>query len=348
MPLMGFSPPVIWAAFAACLLLIFYSGTRLSYYGELIGLRTGLGGTWVGVALIATVTSLPELVTGLSSVLAVGQPDLAVGDALGSCVFNLFIIVILDFVYREGSIYTRMHQGHILSAGFGVVFLGLVAGNMLLHRHFGALAIGPIGPYAIVALLLYGLSVRAILSYQRRERAEQVSEVVEAVEALSPARGGLSTPALYTRYAANAAVIVAAGTVLPLVGEMLATTMGWERTFVGTILLAVATSIPEIVISVQAVRIGAVDLAIGDLLGSNLFDLLILAVDDVAYVKSPLLAAASPEHLFTTVAALAMTGVVIVGLSYRPRARVLRLVGWASLALVAVALLNAWILYLLS
>ena len=81
-----------WAAFAGCLILILYSGTRLSRYGNLISLRTGLGGAWVGVVLVASVTSLPELVPGISSVLVVKQPDLAVGAVLGSCVFNLLII----------------------------------------------------------------------------------------------------------------------------------------------------------------------------------------------------------------------------------------------------------------
>jgi cation:H+ antiporter len=158
---------------------------------------------------------------------------------------------------------------------------------------------------------------------------------------------GLSLRRLYARYALNALVIVGAGAALPAIGKALAAAMGWEHTFVGTTFLALATSVPEIVISVEAVRIGAVDLAIGNLLGSNLFDLLILGLDDLAYLEGPLFAAASPEHLFTTITALTMTGIVAAGLSYRPRARLFRLVGWVSFALLTLGLLNALVLFLL-
>ncbi len=132
-----------------------------------------------------------------------------------------------------------------------------------------------------------------------------------------------------------------------MIGEALARFMGWDETFVGTVFLALVTSVPEIVISVEAVRIGAVDLAIGGVLGSNLFDLLILAVEDVAYLDGPILAAVSSEHLLTAIAALTMTGIAIVGLCARPKARVLHVMSWASLGLLTVGIFSALVLYLL-
>ena len=340
-------PAVVWTAFAVCLLLILYSGTRLTRYGDQIAVRTGLGGTWVGVVLVAGVTSLPELVTGLSSILVVHAPDLAVGDALGSCVINLMIIVILDFVHRGESIYTRIHHGHILSAGFGIVLLGTVAGAIVLNTQFGRVGIFHVGMYGIVAPLLYLIAMRSVFQYERRERSH-ITEVAEAVEARGRPGVEFSLRQIYVRYAINAAVIMVAGAALPMVGKELAVTMGWQETFVGTILLATATSIPEIVISVEAVRIGSIDLAIGNVLGSNLFNLLIITVDDWVFVDGPLLAAVSSQHLFTTIAAMTMTGVVIVGLLYRPKGRVLKLVGWVSVALFTVGLLNALVMLLLN
>lgn len=348
----------IWAAFAACLLLILFSGTRLSRYGDLIAARTGLGGVWIGLVLVAGVTSLPELVTGLSSVLVVGQPDLAVGDALGSCVFNLLIIVLLDSVHRRESIYTQIHQGQVLSAGFGVVLLGVAASLFLVHGSFGPVSLGRVGPYTPVAIFVYFIAIRSVFFYERREReayvaerAEREDDATSPVFPTAPEEESDDEPTLrrlYGRYAANAAVVVVAGIGLPVVGEALAITMGWERTFVGTTFLALATSVPEIVISVEAVRLAAVDMAIGNLLGSNLFDLLILGIDDLAYGEGPLMAAASGEHLFTAVTAMTMTGVVVASLTYRPRKRVLRLAGWTSFALLALAMVNALILFLLN
>jgi len=91
-----FSPAITaWLQFVVCAVLIGYTGTKLSRYGDIIAEKTGLGGAWIGLALMATVTSLPELVTGISSVTLADAPDIAVGNVLGACVMNLAMIVIL-------------------------------------------------------------------------------------------------------------------------------------------------------------------------------------------------------------------------------------------------------------
>ncbi len=95
---------LLWVGFIVCTSVIVYSGTRLSKYGDIIAEKTGLGRTWIGVVLMASVTSLPELVTGISSVTYAGVPDIAVGDVLGSCVFNMFIISFLDAMHRPAPI----------------------------------------------------------------------------------------------------------------------------------------------------------------------------------------------------------------------------------------------------
>ena len=337
-----------WLGFVVCLALIFYSGTRLSRYGDHIAVRTGLGGTWIGIALVAAVTSLPELVTGISSIVVVDVPDLAVGDALGSCILNLMIIVVLDFMHRGGSIYTQMHRGHILATGFGIILLGTAAGSIVSHEQFGPIGVGHVGLFGVVTPLLYAVAIRSVFFFERRERKGHLEEIAEALEARGPEAAALTMGQIYTRYAVNAAVVMAAAVALAGVGDRLAIMMGWEHTFVGTIFLATATSVPEVVISVQAVRIGAVDLAIGNILGSNLFNMLVLTLDDWVYLDGAILQAASSQHLFTAIAAMTMTGVVAAGLVYRPQGRVLRMVGWTSLGLLSLGILNAVVLFLLS
>ncbi|HSG82862.1 MAG TPA: sodium:calcium antiporter [Gemmatimonadota bacterium] len=336
------SPAAAWAAFAFCLLVILFTGTRLSRYADLIAVRTGLGGAWVGLILVATVTSFPELFTGLSAIVFVGAPDLAVGAALGSCIYNLIIIAILDFIYRPGTIYTGIRHGHSLSAGFGVILLGTVASAIFLQQHFTTVAIGPIGVYTLVAPAIYLIAMRSVFFFERRENS--LAELA-SVEEMARAEKGLGP--IYLLFAINAAFLILAATVLPIAGEALAIHMGWEETFVGTIFLALVTSTPEIVISVHAVRIGAVDLAIGGIFGSNLFDLVIIAIEDVVYVQGPILGAVSDQHVLTAIAALTMTGIAIVGLCSRPPAKVFRVMGWASLGLLAVGLFSALVLYLL-
>ncbi len=340
-------PLTAWLFFGVCLLAILFSGARLSRYGDAIGARTGLGGVWVGLILLASVTSAPELVTGLSAILVVGEPDLAVGAALGSCVYNLVIIAILDFIYRPGTIYSGIRHSHSLSAGFGVVLLGAAAAAIFIQTHVGPLGLGPIGPFTIAAPLIYLIAMRSVFFFEREENRVSIAAELAEVSSARAKLASLTLPRILLLFGFNALVLIVAATALPVIGEALAVAMGWKETFVGTIFLALVTSVPEVVISIEAVRIGAIDLAIGGILGSNLFDLLILAIEDLAYFDGPLLAAVGDEHILTAIAALTMTGIALVGLCSRPRAKIFRTMGWVSLGLLAVGLLSALVLYLL-
>lgn len=325
-----------WLQFLVCAGLIAAAGYSLARYGDIIAHKTNLGGTWVGVVLIATVTSLPELVTGVSSVAVADAPDIAVGDVLGSCVFNLLLIALLDFLYRETPIYLKASSGHILSAGFSVVLIGLAAFS-LLSADTEMPRIGHIGLSTPAILLVYFVAIRAIT---RQEQQRMVD--------LSPPDlyGDITLNAAVTRYVVAGAIVVASGVWMPFAAVALADAMGWGQSFVGTILVAAATSLPEAAATIGAIRINAIDLAVGNLFGSNLFNILILAVDDLAYVKGPLLSAVAPTNAGSAISAMVMTGAAVVGLHYRPQTRVFRVVGWVSLGLVLIYLLNTLVLYL--
>ncbi len=325
-------------AFLACAIATGVAGSYLSRYGDVIARRTGMGGSWVGLVLMATVTSLPELATGVSAVTVNRAPDIAVGDVLGSCVFNLLIIVVLDLLQRGESVYTRARQGHILSAGFGVILIGFAGFNVLLAQGGPRWAWGHVGLYSPVIVLLYAVAMRTVFRYESSHPEQGRAE---------PERDrGLTLAQALQRYAAAALVVVAAGVWLPYVGKALAAQMGWSQSFVGTLFVAAATSLPEVAVSVAALRIGALDMAIGNLFGSNLFNILILALDDVLYLKGPLLSNVSSVHAVSALSAIMMTGVAIVGLLFRPQLRVLKTVGWASILLFVIYLLNVYILYL--
>ena len=332
---------IVWLKFSFCLALIGYAGSKLSRYGDIIADKTGMGGTWIGLVLMATVTSLPELITGVSAVSLAQAPNIAVGDVLGSCVFNLSLIMLLDWLQRGESVYSRASQGHILSAGFGVILLGIVGFNIMLSAHTRLPAVAHVGYYSIVILFVYFIAMRTLFRYEHRQRAAYVGERIERYPDITLREAAV-------RYALMALVVVSAAAWLPFIGAAIAQTMGWHQTFVGTLFIAFATSVPEIVVTISAVRIGALDMAISNLLGSNLFNILILVIDDVFYAKGPLLANVSALHAMTALSASMMTGLAIVGLFYRPKARVFKTVGWTSLFLLAIYLLNSFFLYLYS
>jgi len=328
-----------WFEFLAGGLLIAVAGSFLARYGDIIAEKTGMGGTWIGLALIATVTSLPELITGVSAVRLAHVPDIAIGDALGSCVFNLLIIVVLDFLYRHESLYLRVSHGHIISAGFGIILLGVVALHITLSGSDINLSIGHVGYYVPAIVLLYAVAMRTVFRYEMRALQQAPTEVPQRYPDIA-----LSTAVL--RYLLAAAVVVLAGVWLPFSAGKLAIAMGWQQSFVGTLLVAAATSMPEVAVTIAAMRIAALDLAVSNLFGSNLFNVLIVAIDDVLYTKGPILYDVSPVHGVTALSAMIMSGVAIVALLYKPATRLFNTIGWTSLFLLSVYLFNLYFLYL--
>lgn len=330
---------LIWIQFLVCLVVIGIAGVKLSQYADAYSDKTGLGGTWIGLVMLATVTSLPELVTGASSVTIASAPDIAVGDVLGSCVFNILIIVVLDLFYRTGSVYTRANQGHILAAGFGVLLVGIAGFSILVSSTGLSLAIGHIGSESLFIVGAYAVAMATVFRYERR----QTKRFVEAEKDRYP---GVSPRGLLLRYSAAATFVVLAAFWLPFVAKDIAQQMGWYESFVGTILVALATSLPELVVTVAALQLGAVDMAIANLLGSNLFNILVLAIDDTLYTQGPLLANVSMIHAVSAISAVMMTGVAIIALMYRTDKRVIKTVGWASIVLAVIYATNACVIYL--
>jgi len=336
---------VIWLQFTACAVLIGIAGYQLSRSGDAIAQRTGLSGSWIGLALLATVTSLPELATGITSVTIANAPNLAVGDALGSCVVNLVFLVVIDFFFRKEPVWHRASQGHVLAGAFGVVMLGVTLVSLLMSQVKSSqgmvvtvsstqLGFGLTTP---VLLALYLVAMRTVFAYERDHAVPT---------ALTP---DTTLPALRTavvRFALAACVVAGAGVWLPFVATDLANAMSWNKSFVGSLFVAMATSLPELAVTLSALRMGALDMAIGNLLGSNLFNVVIIAVDDLLYRPGVLLANVSTVHAVTAGSAITMTGLAMVGLFFRPKGRVLRAVGWVSLGLIGMYLLNTHIVFL--
>jgi cation:H+ antiporter len=148
------------------------------------------------------------------------------------------------------------------------------------------------------------------MSSHRRER-----EVKEVAEKLQYAETTVRSAVL--RYTGAAVLVVAAALWLPELGAELARQTGLGDAFVGSLFVAITTSLPEIAVSIAAVRIGALDLAIGNVLGSNLFNLLILGLDDVFYRHGPLLASVDISHSVTILAVVTMNALFLIGLTYR-------------------------------
>jgi cation:H+ antiporter len=274
-----------------------------------LGEKTGLGRSWVGVVLLAATTSLPELFTGFGATALSPLPDIAIGDVLGSCMFNLLILSLMDAIQPE-PIGARTHQGHALSIGFGLLLLG-IAGLGLFAGGRGPV-VGWIGLSSPVLIVVYFVAMRTIFAHERHRRAREVKEVAEELH-----YGETTVRSAVMGYMGAAVLVVAAALWLPQLGAELARETGLGETFVGSLLIAITTSLPEVAVSLAAVRIGALDLGIGNVLGSNLFNMLILGLDDVFYRQGPIMASADPSHSVTILAVVTMNALFLIGLTYR-------------------------------
>lgn len=329
---------MIWAQFAATALVVVLAGVRLARYGDVLGEKTGLGRSWIGLVLLAATTSLPELFTGFGATALAALPDIALGDVLGSCMFNLLILSLMDAVQPE-PISARAHQGHALSIGFGLLLIGVVGIGLVAGHRLPVL--GWIGIYSPALIALYFVAMRVIFAHERRRRMRQSQEVAEEHQ-----YGTTTLQSAVMHYSVAAVAVVVAALWLPRLGAELAQQTGLGQAFVGSLFVAITTSLPEIVVSLAAVRMGALDLGIGNVLGSNLFNLLILGLDDFFYRQGPLMVDAGASHSVSVVAIVMMNALFLIGLTYKVMTKRF-VVAWDTGTIAAVYAVAVFLVYLL-
>ena len=335
---------MVWFKFAACLAIILVGGSRLSKYGDALGEKTKLGRVWIGIVLLATVTSMPELATGVSSVTLVGKPNLTLGDLFGSNLLNIVIIAILDIVYTKGPLLYYVSTGVIFVATLSAMFLAIVATFMYIVQNVSSLAIANyIGLYSPILFGLYLLTQYMLFRYRPAER-EKPSDIVERdrYERLTMRKViiGFSLAAITT---------VGAGIWLSYIGDEMARVTGLGTTFVGTLFLAAATSAPEIIVCFSAIRLGALDMAVGNVLGSNIFNMgVIIFVADLVYTKGPLFSYTTPEHMSTALFGVLMSCLIVIALVFRLRYWSRAWVGGDTVLLVGLYVAAIVTLYMLA
>ena len=236
---------MIWLQFLGTALVIVLAGMRLARYGDVLGEKSGLGRSWIGLVLVAATTSL-RMFTGFGATALAPLPNIAVGDVLGSCMFNLLILSLMDAVQPE-----------LLSAPRSPGPCPLYRVRSGAHRHrrprsTGKLAIPGAGvdwSLSPALIVVYLVSMRVIFTHERQRRARETQEVAEELHyAAIPMRKA----ALH--YVGAAVFVVGAALWLPQLGAELARQTGLGEAFVGSLFIAITTSLPEIVVSLAAVR----------------------------------------------------------------------------------------------
>jgi cation:H+ antiporter len=363
--------------FVAATLVILVAGVRVPGYASVIADRTGLGRVFAGALLLAGATSLPELVVTTNAAY-IGSPDLALGNIFGSITFNILIIAVMDLVegFRPMLIRVGARQ---LFAGISVILLCAISIFLLSVRQ--TISFLGVGLDSVAIAVSYAGLMWLGQKYSAREvwlpeesgpgvstwRGREPGRPGESDEALAEAGGADGAPAregeddgeapegsddlslrgAVARYAIAAGVIVVAGVVLSNSADAIVQLTGLGATFVGSIFLAIATSIPELVVAISAARQRQFAMAVGGIFGSSLNVLAFVLIADVAYRGGPITEVVTAGHTTTALLAIVLASVALAGLIYRSTHAALRL-GFESIAIVAIYLGGVFLLYVQS
>jgi cation:H+ antiporter len=296
------------ALFAAAAVLIAVVGTRLAYLADRLADRTGMGEAIAGAVFLGASTSLSGLTTSVTAA-AGGYAGLALGNAIGGIAAQTAFLAVADLFYRRANLeHAAASVPNILQAGLLVVLLSIP----LLGS--GAPEVTFLGVHPATLLMLgmyaYGLHLVSVSRDQPMWTREDIPEQVPGED---------SAAALGVRFVGLALMMALAGWVIARTGVSISAATGMSELAVGTVLTAVATSLPELVTTIAAVRRGALTLAVGDIIGGNTFDTLFVAISDVAYREGSIYHAAAGNHRFLMTLTIAMTGVLLMGLVLREK-----------------------------
>ncbi|NNL84240.1 MAG: sodium:calcium antiporter [Myxococcales bacterium] len=296
--------------------------------------ETGMGEALMGALFIGASTSLSGITTSISAASA-GYAELAVSNGLGGIAAQTSFLAIADIVYRKANL---EHAAASAENLFMAAFLMTLLGIHVLALSIPDLSVFAIHPATIIIVLVYVFGVRLLARTHEmpmwlpRRTSDTPREPVNHIDLR---RRDLTQ--LWGRFAVCAAIVGLSGWALAQLAVPLGDKTGLSDGVVGGIFTAVSTSIPELVVAVTAVRMGALNLAVGDIIGGNAFDTLFVAASDVAYRSGSIYGAVTQAEHFWLANALVMTGVLLMGLIHRERR------GPANIGLESVVLL---VLYL--
>ena len=291
--------------------VLVWAGSALAGYADQIAERMGMSRLFVGTLILAFATSLPELVTDVTAARA-GAPDLAVGDLFGSSMANMAILAIIDLLYR-GRVWPSVELGHARVAAVAIALTSLAALSILTGP---TLQVGWVGVTPILIAALYVVSIAWFhrMPLLARPGVEAPKIPIQKPTGWSEKAAKRSLASVWARFATAALVILVSAPFVTLSVKAIADATGIAQTFLGAALLAVTTSLPELIASIASIRIGAYDMAVGNLFGSNIANMSVLLFADIAYTEGPILAAVAPTQTLSALGAILLMAIAVAAI----------------------------------
>ena len=312
--------------------VVWFAGTRLAHIVDGIAERTGIGRVFAGFLLLGSVTSLPEVAATVTAA-ASNHPELALGSILGSVAMNVLLLAAADILIGRNALTSVVaHPATLLQGTLGVLLLSVIA----FAISYGEVELFGLGVWSAAIIPLFGLAV--VLTSRYENRPTWVVADDSHIPGLLPPEDcdvahGLR--GLLLRGVLAGAAILVAGYLLADTGDAIAFETGIGANMIGFILVGVSTSLPEISSMVGAVRLRRYELAIGDIFGTNLFNLLLIPLADIFYRHGPILSVGGTFETIAVLLGIILTSIYVVGLLDRRNRTVLRL-GYDSVCVVIV------------
>ncbi|GAA0788978.1 sodium:calcium antiporter [Marinobacterium sediminicola] len=307
---------LIILAFAAVAAIIGVAGIKMTKTARDLAQATGLGQALMGAVFIGASTSLSGITTSVTAA-AEGYAQLAVSNGLGGIAAQTVFLALADIVYRRANLeHAAASAENLFMSAFLLTLLAIHALALSLPSA-SLFSVHP-ASFILVAAYVFGVHLLArthdMPMWLPRKTRDTPAEPVGR-----RSRGRLQIGRLWLHFVGYAMVVALAGWSLAELAVPLGAKTGLSHGVVGGIFTAVSTSIPELVVAITAVRMGALNLAVGDIIGGNAFDTLFVAASDFAYRDGPIYAAISSAEQFWLANAMLMTGVLLMGLIYRQR-----------------------------
>lgn len=337
--------PLNLGIFAVAAVLVWGAGVRITHYANMISEMTGIGQALIGMLLLGGVTSLPELAVAVSSA-ATGTAALAVNSMLGGVAMQVAILAVADLLIGRKALTSGVSDPIVLLQGsLKILLLSVVAAAIIVGDR-------PVLGLGIWMWLLLALTAAAmwILSRDQNRHAWRVAvrREAERSEPRGKAEDGDGPPFRRTLMftAVAAAVILMGGYALSRTGDAIAEQTGLGQSFVGGVLVAIATSLPELSTVITATRSGLYTMAVSDIFGTNIINLSFLVIIDWIAAGEPVLNGVGRFSAFATLIGITATAAFLVGMVERRDRTVLRM-GYDSLAVLVVYLSGLVVLYFL-
>ena len=314
--------PATWSltnvslAFLCAAVVVGFFGILMTKTARDLARETGMGEALMGALFIGASTSLSGITTSVSAAMS-GFAELAVSNSLGGIAAQTVFLAVADFAYRKANLeHAAASAENLFMAAFLMTLLSIhIMGIAVPDVSFWA--IHPATPL-LIAFYLFGIRLLARTHEMPMWLPRQTRDT-STEQQTHARRVSISMAGLWARFLLYSAIVAGAGWFLAQLAVPLAEKTGLSYGIVGGIFTAVSTSIPELVVAVTAVRMGALNLAIGDIIGGNAFDTLFIAASDIAYREGPIYSAVSSAEFFWLADSLLMTGVLLMGLLYRQR-----------------------------